>query len=298
MFLNIYYQILTMTKQQLREALRKMVKEELKESNGIKQTLSKTPKGRNIAQNITPEDEEIISQILGETLNEIAIGQALKKLTLAGLLALAMLGGSATAQTSTPPGGGVKYGSKLTYLGDIKKEVDQRTQNLARIHFGENLGKKVLDNNFRIVGVNKNGDIIYQNAEELYGGVGLVVHRNGNVGYIDTKTGKLTGAEDQQKLSDLEVLSFLENNRIKRINTTTASLRETIRSIIQQELKEAWEPEVADPDVDTDIEITPNEDEDDLDIGKKDAPKISPKAEEREIIKKIIDRYNSLSEKY
>jgi hypothetical protein len=296
-----------MTKQQLREALRKMIKEELKESNDIEQILSKTPKGQNIAKNITPEDEEIISQILGETLNEIAIGQALKKLTLAGLLALAMLGGSATAQTSTPPGGGVKYGSKLTYLKDIKKEVDQRTQNLARKHFGE-VSEDVLENGFKIVGIDQNGGIIYKGADERYGEVGLIVHKNGKVGYVDTRTGKLMGAADQQNLSSSEISSFLINNTIKRINTTTASLRETVRRIIkqalnealtpeeQQELAEAWEPEVADPDVDTDTKIIPDEDEDDLTFSPDSIPKVNPKAE-REMIKKIIARYDSLTEK-
>jgi hypothetical protein len=64
----------------------------------------------------------------------------------------------------------------------------------------------------------------------------------------------------------------------------------------QQELAEAWEPEVADPDVDTDTKIIPDEDEDDLTFSPDSIPKVNPKAE-REMIKKIIARYDSLTEK-
>ncbi len=77
---------------------------------------------------------------------------------------------------------------------------------------------------------------------------------------------------------------------------TKQQLRETVRRIIKQELPEAWEPEVADPDVDTDIEITPDEDEGDLTFSPDSIPKVNPKAE-REMIKKIIARYDSLTEK-
>jgi len=321
-----------MTKQQLREALRKIIKEELEENIDS-----------NISNNLTPEDEEIISQITGGTLNEIAIGKALKNLTVAGLLALMSLGGAKAQQTSTSPTP-VKYGTKLAYLGDVRREIDQRTQNLANKHFGS-IATNVLQNGFKIRGITQDGGIIYQSAEEAYGEVGLVVHKNGNIGYIDTKTGKTMGAADQQNLSDDQIVSFLENNRIRRINVAQSSIKETIRRIIKQELKEAltpeeqqelqkiedelkyanqsqsaisrseyerykelldkkklkenmWgpEPEVADPDVDTDTEITPNEDEDDLTFSPSDLPKVNPKAE-REMIKKIIDRYNSLTEK-
>lgn len=110
--------------------------------------------------------------------------------------------------------------------------------------------------------------------------------------------------EEQQELIDIEdelryaiqsksAPKLSDYRRWKELKAKQQELEDK-----QQELPEAWEPEVADePDVDTDIEITPDEDKDDLDIGKKDAPKISPKAEEREIIKKIIARYDSLTEK-
>ena len=77
---------------------------------------------------------------------------------------------------------------------------------------------------------------------------------------------------------------------------TKQQLREAIRKIIKKELAEAWEPEVADPDVDTDTEIIPDEDEDDLTFSPDSIPKVNPKAE-REMIKKIIARYDSLTEK-
>lgn len=78
---------------------------------------------------------------------------------------------------------------------------------------------------------------------------------------------------------------------------TKQQLREAIRNIIRKELKEnIWEPEVADPDVDTDTKIIPDEDEDDLTFSPDSIPKVNPKAE-REMIKKIIARYDSLTEK-
>ena len=276
-----------MNKQQLRESLRKIIKEELEKQN--------LPAG--IANNLTPEDEAIINQLTEGTLNEIAIGKALKSLTVAGLLALMSLGGAKAQQASTSPTP-IKYDTKLTYLNDVRKEIDQRTQDLARKHFGD-VAKNVLQNNFKIKGITQDGGIIYQSAEEAYGEVGLVVHKNGNIGYIDTKTGKKMGAADQQNLSDSEIVSFLENNRIRRINVAQSSIKETIRRIIKQELKEMWspEPEVADPDVEIEKDplISPDEDEDDLRFP---APKGDPNPKaEREMIKKIIDRYNSLTEK-
>lgn len=82
---------------------------------------------------------------------------------------------------------------------------------------------------------------------------------------------------------------------------TKQQLREAIRRIIKAELNEAPLPTVADPDTEEDVEttpyISPDEDEDDLDIGKKDHPIITPKAE-RAIIDKIMARYErSLNEK-
>lgn len=82
---------------------------------------------------------------------------------------------------------------------------------------------------------------------------------------------------------------------------TKQQLREAIRKIIKQELTEAmWtpEPEVADPDVEIEKDplISPDEDEDDLTFSPDSVPKVNPKAE-REMIKKIIARYDSLTEK-
>lgn len=70
-------------------------------------------------------------------------------------------------------------------------------------------------------------------------------------------------------------------------------LREAIRKMIKKELAEAWEPEVADPDVDTDTEIIPNEDEDDLTFSPDSVPKVNPKAE-REMLAKIVNRFKSI----
>ena len=74
---------------------------------------------------------------------------------------------------------------------------------------------------------------------------------------------------------------------------TKQQLREAIRNIIRKELKEnIWEPEVADPDVDT--EIIPDEDEDDLTISPDSIPKINPKAAERKMVTKIVNRFKSI----
>jgi hypothetical protein len=81
---------------------------------------------------------------------------------------------------------------------------------------------------------------------------------------------------------------------------TKQQLREAIRRIIKQELREAPLPAVADPDTEEDVEtdplITPDEDEEDLTIGNPNV-KPNPKAE-KAIIDKIIARYKrSLNEK-
>jgi len=283
-----------MTKQQLREALRKIIKEELKESEN----------NQFLNQFDLPSSDkailgDIIGQIEGGELNEIAVGKALRNLTIGGLVVLSSILG---AKAQAPQKDVTSY-NKI----ELMKSKDSSLITQAKETFGGEIGKLVADAGLKPQ-KNKDGNIVWGDKDsEVFGDIGLI-KKDGKIRYINLTTNELG---DPVGLGQVEVEAWIKNNYLKRINTllpkttptsttpvATSSLRETIRSIIQQELKEAWEPEVADPDVDTDIEITPNEDEDDLDIGKKDAPKISPKAEEREIIKKIIDRYNSLSEKY
>ena len=82
---------------------------------------------------------------------------------------------------------------------------------------------------------------------------------------------------------------------------TKQELREAIRRIIKQELNEApYNPAVADPNTEEDVEttpyVTPDEDEDDLTIGNPNV-KPNPQAEKR-ILQKILARYKmSLNEK-
>ena len=101
--------------------------------------------------------------------------------------------------------------------------------------------------------------------------------------------------EEQQELTDIE--DELRYN-IQTDSAISPSMYKRYKELKakQQELAEAWEPEVADPDVDTDTKIIPDEDEDDLTFSPDSIPKVNPKAE-REMIKKIIARYDSLTEK-
>jgi len=101
--------------------------------------------------------------------------------------------------------------------------------------------------------------------------------------------------EEQQELIDIE--DELRYN-IQSQSAVSPSMYKRYKELKakQQELPEAWEPEVADPDVDTDIDITPDEDEGDLTFSPDSIPKVNQKAE-REMIKKIIARYDSLTEK-
>jgi hypothetical protein len=101
--------------------------------------------------------------------------------------------------------------------------------------------------------------------------------------------------EEQQELTDIE--DELRYN-IQTDSAISPSMYKRYKELKAkpQELAEAWEPEVADPDVDTDTKIIPDEDEDDLTFSPDSIPKVNPKAE-REMIKKIIARYDSLTEK-
>jgi hypothetical protein len=74
------------------------------------------------------------------------------------------------------------------------------------------------------------------------------------------------------KLTALEVDAQTGIAIERQLTADEIAEREEITARQEQELAEAWEPEVADPDVDTDTKIIPDEDEDDLGYGKPQVP--------------------------
>jgi len=228
MFLNIYYQILTMTKQQLRESLRKIIKEELEE-NKNNQFLNQF--------DLPPSDEAILGDIIGQIeegkLNEIAVGKALRNLTIGGLVVLSSI---LSAKAQAPQKDITSY-NKI----ELMKSKDSSLITQAKETFGGEIGKLIADAGLKPL--NSEKTIWGDKNSEVFGDIGLI-KKDGKIRYINLTTKELG---DPVGLGQ-EVEEWIKNNYLKRINTllpkttptsvATSSLRETIRNIIRQTLAE------------------------------------------------------------
>jgi len=275
-----------MNKQQFREALRKIIKEELG-NNEDNQFLDQF--------DIPDSDEAIIGDIIGQIeggeINEIALGKAVKNLTIGGLVVLSSILG---AKAQAPQKDVTSY-NKIELLG-IKDSSDIQK---AKETFGGEIGKLIADAGLKPL--NSAKTVWGIKDSEVFGDIGLT-KKDGKIRYINLTTGELG---DPVGLGQ-EVESWIKNNYLKRINTllpkvtpTSApaiSIKETIRRIIKQELAEAA-PAPSKPAPSKEPAVAPGKPAEKKPRRPLGNPEVKPKPKatmtEADMLAKIVKRFKS-----